>query len=180
VFDPDRYVDALRFAAERHAAQRVPDSELPYVVHVVAVAAEVIASHAASPIDGLDLAVQCALLHDTIEDTATSYDDVAARFGVAVADGVRALSKDPAIAKPDRMADSLRRIRTQPRAVWIVKLADRTTNMAPPPSYWTTDKRRAYRDEAIVIADALGTASAALDARLRARIAAYDRYVTAS
>ena len=34
MIDPERYVAALRFAAERHQGQRVPDSELPYVVHV--------------------------------------------------------------------------------------------------------------------------------------------------
>jgi len=179
MFSPDRYVAALRFAATRHGSQRVPDSELPYVVHVTSVAAEVIASLAAAPVADPDLAVACALLHDTIEDTPTRYEEIVAEFGVAIADGVRALTKDPNVAKPDRMADSLRRIRDQPREVWRVKLADRITNLAPPPSSWTADKCRAYRDEALQIADALGGASAALDERLRARAAAYERYVTA-
>jgi (p)ppGpp synthase/HD superfamily hydrolase len=49
-------------------------------VHVVSVAAEVIATLPESGVDQPDLAVQCALLHDTIEDTGTRYEEIAA-FG---------------------------------------------------------------------------------------------------
>jgi (p)ppGpp synthase/HD superfamily hydrolase len=175
MIDPERYVAALRFAAERHHAQRVPDSEYPYLVHVVSVAAETIA--ALVPGVDADLAVTCALLHDTIEDTATTHAELADRFGLAVADGVLALSKDSALPKAERMADSLRRILAQPHAVWMVKLADRITNLDEPPRSWVVDKRRAYRDEAIMIADALGAASPVLEARLRARIAGYAAYL---
>jgi (p)ppGpp synthase/HD superfamily hydrolase len=176
MIDPERYVAALRFAAERHHRQTVPDSEYPYLVHVVSVAAETIA--ALAPGMDADLAVGCALLHDTIEDTATSHDELVERFGIAVANGVRALSKDSAVPKPAQMADSLRRIRDQPREVWMVKLADRITNLAAPPRYWTDDKRRRYRDEAITIADALGAATPVLEARIRARIAAYAAHLS--
>jgi len=178
MFSPDLYAAALRFAASRHAGQRLPDSELPYLVHVASVAGEVIASLAAAPVGDPDLAVACACLHDTLEDTATRHDELVAAFGTAVADGVRALSKDASLPKGDRMADSLRRIRAQPREVWIVKLADRITNLAPPPPSWSAAKCRAYRDEARQIAEALGAASEPLDARLRARAAAYARYIT--
>jgi (p)ppGpp synthase/HD superfamily hydrolase len=176
MYSPDRYVAALRFAAERHGAQRVPGTELPYVVHVTSVAAEVIAV-LDDDIDA-DLAVQCALLHDTIEDTVTTHAELAAAFGARVADGVLALSKTSSedMTKAERMTDSLRRIGQQPREVWMVKLADRITNLAPPPKHWSADKCRAYRDEAEVIADSLGAASPALEARIRARIAAYTAY----
>jgi (p)ppGpp synthase/HD superfamily hydrolase len=175
MIDPERYVAAMRFAAERHHAQRLPDSEFPYLVHVVSVAAETIA--ALVPGVDADLAVTCALLHDTIEDTPTTHAELADRFGIAVADGVLALSKDSTLPKAERMADSLRRIVAQPHAVWMVKLADRITNLDEPPSSWVVDKRRAYRAEAIVIADALGAASPALEGRLRARITAYAAYL---
>jgi (p)ppGpp synthase/HD superfamily hydrolase len=176
MFGPDRYVAALRFAAERHAGQRVPGTALPYLVHVVSVAAEVIA--AGDMVDGEhELAVMCALLHDTIEDTETTAQEIAARFGAAVADGVQALSKDPALPKAERMADSLRRIRAQPRAVWAVKMADRITNLSEPPAGWPEEKRRAYLEEARTIAQTLRGASAALDARMTQRIADYARYL---
>lgn len=150
-------------------------SDLPYLVHVVSVAGEVIAAMRPG-LDG-DLAVTCALLHDTLEDTPTTHTELVAAFGPAVADGVAALSKlDASIPKAEQMADSLRRIRLQPREIWIVKLADRITNLAPPPEKWSSDKRRAYRDEAIAIADALDGASALLDSRIRARIAGYSAH----
>ena len=171
MFTPDRYVEALRFAATAHAAQKVPGSEFPYLVHVASVAAEVIA--ALAPGVDADLAVACALLHDTVEDTPTTHADLVARFGAAVADGVQALSKSEAIPKPDRMADSLRRIAAQPREIAMVKLADRITNLAPPPAHWSRDKRIAYRAEAVAIADALGHTGTSLDVRIRARIEAY-------
>jgi guanosine-3',5'-bis(diphosphate) 3'-pyrophosphohydrolase len=169
-FSVDRYVAALRFAAARHHAQSVPGTELPYLVHVASVAAEVIAALATTPVDNPDLGVACALLHDTIEDTETTYDEILQAFGAAVADGVQALTKTAG------MADSLRRIRLQPHEIWMVKLADRITNLAPPPAKWTREKCRGYREEAIAIADALGAASATLDSRLRARIASYAAF----
>jgi len=176
LFEPDRYVAALRFAAERHNGQLVLDCELPYLLHVTSVAAEVIAALPATPGVDPDLAVACALLHDTLEDTRTTRAELEERFGAGIAAGVQALTKDASLAKELRMADSLRRIRACPGAVWMVKLADRITNLAPPPRGWSAEKRRAYRDEARAIADALGEASPALDARLRARIEAYAAY----
>lgn len=185
-FSPERYVEALHVAARRHAGQRVTGTELPYLVHVVSVAAETIAALEADGAPGgePDLAVACALLHDTLEDTADDagakealHAELAARFGAAVADGVRALSKDPGLPKDQRMTDSLRRIRLQPREVWMVKLADRLTNLAPPPAGWSRAKRVAYRAEAQVIADTLGEASPTLRARLQARIERYGAYL---
>jgi hypothetical protein len=58
----------------------------------------------------------------------------------------------------------------------MVKLADRATNLAPPPAYWTRAKKESYRDEARAIAAALGSACPALDARLRGRIESYAQY----
>jgi (p)ppGpp synthase/HD superfamily hydrolase len=74
------------------------------------------------------------------------------------------------------MADSLRRIRLQPKAVWMVKLADRITNLQPPPAYWTKEKAARYRDEAVQIHAALKDADEALAARLMARIEAYRAF----
>ena len=170
MYSPDRYLAALRFAAEKHLPQKFPGTDLPYLMHVVTVAAEVIAHLPVLKLDDPDLAVGCALLHDTLEDTPATYDEVAARFGRAVADGVDALTKRDV---PDKMADSLQRIRLQPREIWVVKLADRIANMDAPPHYWTAEKKRAYQAEALAIADALGGAAPVLDARLRGRVAAY-------
>lgn len=173
----DHYIRALRFAAERHAGQRLPGTELPYLVHVVTVAAEVQRALVEEPRPDPDLAVVCALLHDTVEDTGTTVDDVAGSFGERVAAGVLALTKDATLPKADRMVDSLRRIREQPPEIWMVKLADRTSNLAEPPAYWPIAKRRAYLAEGELIAAELGGVSAWLDRRIQDRIAAYPAYL---
>lgn len=175
LWSPDLYLRAVTFAARAHLTQKLPGSELPYLAHVVSVAAEVMQAIAREPLADPDLAVACALLHDTIEDCGVSESTLAAEFGRPVADGVLALSKDPALPKEQAMADSLRRIQQQPREVWFVKLADRINNLKDPPHYWSSAKISAYGAEALVIADALGSASPWLLARLRAKIAAYPR-----
>jgi (p)ppGpp synthase/HD superfamily hydrolase len=177
MFSPDRYVDALRFAANAHDGQKELGSELPYLVHLVSVAAEVIAALPALAGIDADLAITCALLHDAVEDTSVTLDEVRTRYGDAVAAGVSALTKNDQLpTKAEQMTDSLRRITEQPREIAIVKLADRITNMSEPPQIWSKDKRAAYRVEAGLIADTLGYASDALAARLRSRIARYEAF----
>ncbi len=176
MWNQDLYKRALDFAARAHGDQKVPGSGFPYVVHVTKVAMEVL--HATR--DGAlraDLAMPCALLHDCIEDGGPTWEaPLRAEFGDAVADGVRALSKDAAVAKPDRMADALRRIRAQPKEIWAVKLADRITNLEPPPPAWTPEKRRRYLAEAKQILDALRGASASLEERFEQKMREYEAY----
>jgi (p)ppGpp synthase/HD superfamily hydrolase len=118
----------------------------------------------------------CAVLHDIVEDTGTTVEEVAAKFGDEIARGVLALSKDPNLPKGEQLDDSLRRIRECPREVWVVKLADRITNLDDPPHYWTSEKRRTYQEEARRIHAALAEAHAALGARLAEKIEAYAQY----
>lgn len=172
-WNQDQYVKALRFAAAAHGGQTITGTTLPYVVHITTVAMEVIAAISAEGARDAGLAVQCALLHDVIEDTSVTRDGVEAAFGPAVAAGVAALTKDAALPKPDAMRDSLARIRQQQQEVWIVKLADRISNLMPPPAHWTPERCAAYRDEAQLILDTLGAASPLLAARLAGKITAY-------
>ena len=183
VWSQNLYIIAYRFAAEAHwkKKQLVPGTDIPYLMHFSLVAMEVIAAlEKESNLDG-NLAVQCALLHDTIEDTDTSYEQLVERFGGAVADGVMALTKDESIGdnlakrnkKELRMADSLEKIRQEPREIWMVKMADRITNLQPPPKDWTQEKIYHYREEAIIIYDRLKEASSYLAARLFKKINDY-------
>ena len=171
------YIRAYRFAAQAHQGQTFPGTALPYSMHLSFVSMEVIAVLGIEKAWNGDLAVQCALLHDVIEDTDIGYEDVLAEFGEQVAQGVLALTKDSKLAKQDRMPDSLRRIQQQPQEVWLVKLADRTVNLEPPPHYWTKEKRANYRDEALVIHQALHPASDYLGKRLLDKIKAYEKYL---
>ncbi|KAB8141025.1 bifunctional (p)ppGpp synthetase/guanosine-3',5'-bis(diphosphate) 3'-pyrophosphohydrolase [Chloroflexia bacterium SDU3-3] len=175
-WSPESYHAAYRFAAEAHLGQRFPGTELPYLLHVGSVAMEVMTALVAEPSHDADLAVQCALLHDVLEDTEVTPRQLGEQFGEAVLHGVQALSKNPALLKDEQMPDSLRRIQQQPSAVWLVKLADRICNLERPPSYWTEARRRGYRAEAREIHQALASASPALGARLALRIEQYRRF----
>jgi (p)ppGpp synthase/HD superfamily hydrolase len=175
-FSPDLYLKALTFAARAHGEQKTPLA-LPYVVHVSSVCMELIRALYAEPGRDGDLAVACALLHDVLEDTETPPEAVEKEFGARVFAGVLALTKDNALPKSAQMEDSLRRILAQPPEVAMVKLADRITNLAPPPAHWDATKISKYRAEAEEILRTLGTASAFLSARFRERL---ERYPSAS
>ncbi len=172
-WNPDQYQRALAFAAAAHGEQKLPDSTLPYVVHLAEVAMEVMTAAAHDPSVDADLAVACALLHDTVEDAGVSPEELGRRFGEPVARGVLALTKSAALPKAERMADSLRRILEEPREVAMVKLANRIANLQPPPRSWSGEKIAAYREEARRILQALGPAHPGLAERLRAKIATY-------
>lgn len=174
------YRDAWRFAAQAHQGQRYPGTELPYLLHLGYVALEVVAALQVETVAQPALAMQCALLHDVLEDTTVSYPELQTRFGMAVADGVLALTKDARLAKAARMADSLARIRCQPREIALVKLADRISNLDSPPPSWGRARIVQYRQEAQQILAALGEASPLLAERLRQKIAAYPVPATES
>jgi (p)ppGpp synthase/HD superfamily hydrolase len=181
-WSPDVFARAWNFATLHHHGQTYGGPEegmqIDYLNHVGSVAMEVIWALPTAPEADGDLAVQCALLHDTIEDTDATYELVAGQFGERVAAGVRALSKDTSIPdKAQQMEDSLRRIRAQSREVWMVKLADRITNLYHPPYYWKADKIAQYLAEATQIHEALREGNAALADRLAEKIRLYRRFL---
>ena len=173
----DAFIRTYQYAAGAHAKQKVPGSDLPYIAHLTMVAAEVMAAISADSVDDVDLAVQCALLHDIIEDQGFKHDQLKSDFGLRVADGVQALSKNQELPKQEQMRDSLIRIKAQPKEIWMVKLADRISNLQPPPCYWIREKKTQYREEAIEILDTLGSASKLLASRLGNKIEEYQSFV---
>lgn len=172
-WNQDFYLKALRFSAEAHNGQKVPGTELPYLMHVVSVAMEVTAAISTEGVHDPDLAVQCALLHDTVEDTDVTLYDISLLFGSEVAAGVAALTKDKNLPKEERIKDSLERILKMPREIAVVKLADRVTNLQPPPAHWDEHKIRKYRRDAEIILERLGSASSFLAERMRFKLAGY-------
>lgn len=179
---PEIYVKAWQFAARAHLGQTYggpePGLNIEYINHVGSVAMEIV--HAVGHTEQYDvvLAIQCALLHDTLEDTDTTYELLAERFGEPTAAGVLALTKNKELpTKREQMLDSLSRIRRQPHEVWMVKMADRISNLYHPPYYWETGKMVAYREEAILIYRELNEAHAGLAQRLLEKIEAYQAFI---
>jgi (p)ppGpp synthase/HD superfamily hydrolase len=173
----DSYTRAQWFAAAAHQRGKIKGSELPYISHPNLVAMEVIAALRLEPDHDEELAVQCALLHDVVEDSPVTVAELAATFGQRVADGVHALSKDETLPEDQQLADSLRRIQQQPSEIWLVKLADRIVNLMPPPAGWTPQKIKRYWEDAQQIHNLLHRASPYLGGRLAAKIEAYRQYL---
>lgn len=173
------YQEAIIFATNKHLEQyqKVPGSNLPYVVHLSNVAMEVLVAALNTPNFNTAFAVQVALLHDTLEDTATDFQELENKFGIKIAEAVSALSKNQNLPKDQQMQDSLNRIKEMPIEVWAVKLADRITNLQPPPSYWDKAKRIKYQQEAQLIYDTLGPGNEYLASRLEIKIKEYDSYL---
>jgi guanosine-3',5'-bis(diphosphate) 3'-pyrophosphohydrolase len=178
-WSPDLYTRAYWFAAQAHLGQQIKGGDLPYIVHPSLVCMEVIAALRVEPGRDEDLAVQCALLHDVVEDSGVTYEQLRETFGVAVAEGVQALSKDESLPDDQQLVDSLRRIQQQPPEIGMVKLADRIANLRPPPADWTPAKIRSYWDAARLIHQLIQPASAYLAGRLADKIQAYRAFVPA-
>lgn len=179
MFSQDVYLKALTYAAKVHGEQKTP-TDLPYVTHIVSVAMEVLHACEKSSLDEekANLAISCALLHDTIEDTDITYDDLYVDFSDEVANGVEALTKDKTLGtKQAQMQDSIEKLMNQPYEVQMVKLADRITNLSTPPKHWDNDKKKAYLKEASFILSCLKNSNIYLSQRLEERMENYKSYI---
>ncbi len=173
----DLYQETIKFVAEAHKNQKIPGSNLPYLVHLSNVCMEVISVFSSDSVLNKELAIQCSLLHDVIEDTEISYKIVKEKYGQPVADGVLALTKNREIDKKEQLLDSIERIKKQPKEIWMVKMADRITNLQEPPSNWNNKKRIAYKKEAELIYNMLKEANQKLSKRLKQKIGEYSNYI---
>ncbi|HAG13314.1 MAG TPA: (p)ppGpp synthetase [Ruminococcus sp.] len=127
-YDISKLIAAYEFAAQCHEGQTRSSGE-PYIIHPVAVAYILLEL-------GMDTDTLCAaLLHDVVEDTDATREDVQKRFGHDVAmlvDGVTKLAKVPTFTKEEQQAGNVMKIllaMSQDIRVMIIKLADRLHNM---------------------------------------------------
>jgi len=147
---------ALAFAAHKHRDQRRKDHEAsPYINHPIALADVLVNEGGVS-----DVEVLCAaLLHDTVEDTATTPEELVDAFGSRVARIVAEVTDDKALSKADRKRLQVENAaRLSPEAK-LVKLADKICNLRDvaerPPAGWDLARRREYFDWAKRVVDGL-------------------------
>jgi len=127
-YDLAKIETAYDFAAKAHEGQ-VRSSKQPYIIHPVTVAGIILEL-------GMDTDTICAaILHDVIEDTDCTINDIKKRFGQDVAllvDGVTKLNKIPTLTREEQQAENIRKIflamNQDPRVI-IIKLCDRVHNM---------------------------------------------------
>jgi len=116
---------AEEFARWKHQHQFRRDGVTPYVEHPKAVMSILRDEFGVSDVDTL----AAGLLHDTIEDTATDYDEVSERFGKRVADYVAALTKDKRLPEAKRERTYFAQLARAPLAVRLCKIADSLHNV---------------------------------------------------
>jgi len=116
---------AVSFAARAHRHQLRKDGATPYVAHPVRVALTLLT------IFGIDdeQTLAAAVLHDTIEDTTTDFDDLAAEFGPEVARYVAALTKDARLPEDERERVFFEVLDRSPWQVRGIKMADSYDNL---------------------------------------------------
>ncbi|MCB9981836.1 MAG: bifunctional (p)ppGpp synthetase/guanosine-3',5'-bis(diphosphate) 3'-pyrophosphohydrolase [Rhodospirillales bacterium] len=149
-FNPQIVEAAIAFAKDKHEGQTRSSGE-PYYTHPVAVAA-ILAEMK------LDLgSILTAILHDTIEDTDATYDDLKDKFGSEVADlvdGVSKLTRIESKTVEGKQAENFRKLllaMSEDIRVLLVKLADRLHNMRTIEGIKNPEKRRRIALETLEI-----------------------------
>jgi hypothetical protein len=145
VSDVSRLMVALDFAAHAHRNQRRKDVDrTPYVNHVIGVA------HLLTEIgriDDVDV-LRAAVLHDAVEDTDVTIQDIEREFGAAVGSVVAHVTDDKALSKVERKRQQVAHANATPHRAKLVKLADKLHNLrslrANPPAHWAADRVEGY------------------------------------
>jgi guanosine-3',5'-bis(diphosphate) 3'-pyrophosphohydrolase len=117
--------DAIAFATRAHRGQLRNDGATPYVSHVFRVC------FVLQKVFGIDdpAVLAAAVLHDTIEDTTTDFDDLQSNFGAEVAGWVALLSKDKRLVEEEREKQYCAGLAAAPWQVKACKLADVYDNL---------------------------------------------------
>jgi GTP diphosphokinase / guanosine-3',5'-bis(diphosphate) 3'-diphosphatase len=162
---------AAAFAAEKHRNQRRKDAEgSPYINHPIQLAYILVQARVEDPI-----VLAAALLHDTIEDTETTQEEIEIVFGHEIANIVAECTDDKDLAKAERKQAQIdHAAKISPRAK-LVKLADKIANVSDiigaPPAGWSVERKREYFDWAKRVVDQLRGIHPALEARFDAEFA---------
>ena len=138
---------AIEFSAEKHRDQRRKGVDAsPYINHPIQVASML--ANVAGVRDVTTLVA--AVLHDTIEDTQTSREELEAAFGEEVALLVLEVTDDKSLPKAERKRLQVERAPDLSSAAKLIKLADKISNVTDitdrPPSDWSNERRREYVD----------------------------------
>lgn len=149
-------IQALSFAAHKHRDQRRKDVDAsPYINHPISLASILV-----NEVGITDVNVICAaLLHDTIEDTDTTPEELEQAFGVVIKNIVMEVTDDTLLPRADRKRLQIEHAAHVSDQAKLVKLADKTSNLRDvainPPESWTLQRRQEYFDWARQVIDRL-------------------------
>src|ERR1700730_11182145 len=149
-------IRAVEFAAQKHRMQRRKDSDAsPYINHPIAL------MHVLCIDGGISdpIILAAAALHDTIEDTETTEDELCMNFGNEIAQIVVEMTDDKSLPKEERKRLQIEHAHRATREGATVKLADKICNLrdvaANPPMGWSLKRQVEYFDWAKAVVDGL-------------------------
>ena len=145
---PGPLLTALQFASAKHRNQRRKDADAsPYINHPIAVAHLLATTGQVSDIATL----MAAVLHDTIEDTETTPEELEAQFGAEVRRLVEEVTDNKGLEKQERKQRQIKHAPGLSRGAKIIKISDLSCNLAdiienPPahPAKWSKKRRSDY------------------------------------
>jgi guanosine-3',5'-bis(diphosphate) 3'-pyrophosphohydrolase len=152
--DIARLIKATDFAARKHRLQKRKDAEAsPYINHPLALA-RVLRLEAG--VEDIDVII-AAILHDTLEDTETTLEELEREFGPRIARIVDEVTDDHSLPKAERKRLQVERAPQASPQAKLVKLADKICNLRDvvdaPPARWSLERRRGYFEWAKAVID---------------------------
>jgi guanosine-3',5'-bis(diphosphate) 3'-pyrophosphohydrolase len=179
-YDISLVIRAVEFAAQKHRMQRRKDSDAsPYINHPIAL------MHVLCIDGGITepVILAAAALHDTIEDTETTEQELRSIFGDEIASVVLETTDDKSLAKVERKRLQIENAQHMSREAALVKLADKICNLRDvavnPPAEWSVERRIEYFDWAKAVVNGLPPVSAELLGLFNAAYATRPIAVTA-
>ena len=148
------FLKALVFAADKHKNQRRKDADAsPYINHPIALANILVNEGGVT-----DINVLCgAILHDTIEDTETTKEELIQQFGEKITSIVLDVTDDKTLLKAERKLKQIEHASHASHEAKLVKLADKISNLrdilSSPPRDWSEDRKKEYFDWAGKVVD---------------------------
>jgi GTP diphosphokinase / guanosine-3',5'-bis(diphosphate) 3'-diphosphatase len=152
------FVQALSFAAHKHRKQvRKDAAATPYINHPIALVQVLVGQDVHD-----EVVLIAALLHDTVEDTDTTLEEITTLFGADVAAIVAQMTDDKSLPKAERKRLQIEHAHLALREAKLVKLADKICNtydlLHSSPDEWSLERKHAYFDwAAAVVAGLRGT-----------------------
>ena len=155
---------AAQFAAQKHKGQiRKGRDECPYIDHLKSVAGVI------AEVGGIEdpEILAAAWLHDTLEDTETTPEELEAIFGKRVRQLVEEVSDDKSLPKDERKQLQIQHAPTLSPDAVLIKLGDKISNIIDvtntPPTHWTLERRKWYLDWAEAVIDKCPKVNIALE-----------------
>eukprot|EP00744_Colponema_vietnamica_P015060 GILI01021091.1.p2 GENE.GILI01021091.1~~GILI01021091.1.p2 ORF type:complete len:183 (-),score=54.72 GILI01021091.1:134-682(-) len=157
---------AVNFAAKKHSDQRRKDpQQTPYINHPIGVAMQL---WDAGVTDIVTL--QAAVLHDTVEDTDTTFEEIEAEFGKEVRDVVAEVTDDTSLSSEERKERQVMSSAGKSPRAKLVKLSDKLYNLRDLlralPVGWTTERSNKYFEVSWRIVHGLRGSNAVLESQL--------------